>query len=104
MKQDLQHITLHLDAHTVGLNVKSDEEPVYRQAAKLLNSSYQMYRKRMPQASVEQLWMYVALHVGVNLQNDAREKSFAPVDEKLKEMNTLIEGALASEADYKNQQ
>ena len=103
MTPRLQHITLHLDAHTVGLNVKSDEEPVYRKAAKLLNSLYQIYRKTKPQASVEQLWMYVALHVGVNLQNDAREKDFTPVDEKLKEMNSLIEEALASDTDNKQQ-
>lgn len=87
-----QKITLQLDAHTVALDPESDEEPVYRRAAKMLNADYQNYRKRMPQASVEQLWMYVALHVGVNLQK---------VDEKLKEMNTLIEGAIASDTDYK---
>jgi cell division protein ZapA (FtsZ GTPase activity inhibitor) len=99
MNNNLQHITLRLDAHTVALNVERDQEAIYREAAQLLNSSYQKYRKLMPQASVEQLWMYVALHIGVNLQSDAREKSFAPMEEKLKEMNNRIEEALTSSSD-----
>ncbi len=104
MTQNKQHITLRLDAHTVALNIDSDKEAVYRQAAKMLNRSFQNYRKRYPQLSVEQLWMYVALHIGVNLQNDAREKNIAPVEEKLKEMNTLLEEAIAaSDTDYKQQ-
>ena len=87
---DKQHINLHLDAHTVGLEVPRDQEPNYRFAAELLNKRYQYYLKLRPNASAEQLWMYTALEIAVALQSDAREKSLVPVEKELKELNKLI--------------
>ena len=88
---DRQHINLHLDAHSVGLDVPRDQEPNYRAAADLLNRRYQYYLKLRPTASAEQLWMYTALEVAVALQSDAREKSIAPIEKEFKELNNLIE-------------
>ncbi len=90
MSPDKQHINLHLDAHTVGLDVPRDQEPNYRNAAELLNRRYQYYLKLRPNASAEQLWMYTALEVAVALESDAREKSIAPVEKELKELNEEI--------------
>lgn len=90
MVNDRQHINLHLDAHTVGLDVPRELEPNFRKAAELLNRRYQYYLKLRPNASAEQLWMYTALEVAVALQSDAREKSLEPVEKALKELNTLI--------------
>ena len=91
MISDKQHINLHLDAHTVGLDVPRDQEPNYRYAADLLNSRYQYYLKLRPNASAEQLWMYTALEMAVSLQSDARDKSLAPIEKELSELNKLIE-------------
>ena len=91
MISDKQHINLHLDAHTVGLDVPRDQEPNYRDAADLLNSRYQYYLKLRPNASAEQLWMYTALEMAVSLQSDARDKSLAPIEKELAELNKLIE-------------
>lgn len=90
MNTDRQHINLHLDAHTVGLDVPRDAEPNYRKAAELLNRRYQYYLKLRPNASAEQLWMYTALEVAVALQSDAREKSLVPVEKELRELNEEI--------------
>ncbi len=90
MISDKQHINLHLDAHTVGLDVPREQEPNYRKAAELLNRRYQYYLKIRPNASAEQLWMYTALEVAVALQSDAREKSIAPLEKEIKELNQLI--------------
>ena len=90
MNTDKQHINLHLDAHTVGLDVPREQEPNYRIAAELLNRRYQYYLKLRPNASAEQLWMYTALEVAVALQSDAREKSIAPIEKALNELNQLI--------------
>ena len=92
---DKQHINLHLDAHTVGLDVEREQEPIYRKAAQLLNQRYQYYLKLRPNASAEQLWMYTALEVAVSLQSDAREKSLVPVEKEIKELNELILEKLA---------
>lgn len=90
LNTDRQHINLHLDAHTVGLDVPRDQEANYRNAAELLNKRYQYYLKLRPNASAEQLWMYTALEVAVALQSDAREKSLVPVEKALNELNQLI--------------
>lgn len=93
---DKQHINLHLDAHTVGLDVPLDQEPNYRRAAELLNKRYQYYLKLRPNASAEQLWMYTALEVAVALQSDVREKSLEPVEKEVKELNKEIHCILES--------
>ena len=90
MATNKQHINLHLDAHTVGLDVPLDQEPNYRRAAELLNKRYQYYLKLRPNASAEQLWMYTALEVAVALQSDGREKSLEPVEKEVKELNEEI--------------
>ena len=90
MATNKQHINLHLDAHTVGLDVPLDQEPNYRRAAELLNKRYQYYLKLRPNASAEQLWMYTALEVAVALQSDVREKSLEPVEKEVKELNAEI--------------
>ena len=94
MIPDKQHINLRLDAHMVGLDVPRDQEPNYRAAAELLNRRYQYYLKLRPNASAEQLWMYTALEVAVALQSDAREKSIAPIEKELKELNQLIKNTI----------
>ena len=96
MLADKQHINLHLDAHTVGLDVPRDQEPNYRFAAELLNKRYQYYLKLRPNASAEHLWMYTALEIAVALQSDAREKSLAPVEKELKELNEALLRTLKS--------
>ena len=90
MSIDKQHINLHLDAHTVGLDVPREQEPNYRKAADLLNRRFQYYLKLRPNASAEQLWMYTALEVAVALHSDAREKSLVPVEKELNKLNALI--------------
>lgn len=90
MVNDKQHINLHLDAHTVGLDVPREQEPDYRKAAEMLNRRFQYYLKLRPNASAEQLWMYTALEVAVALHSDAREKSLVPVEKELNKLNALI--------------
>lgn len=90
MENKILHINLHLGVHTVSLNVRADQEAFYREAQVTLNKLYEQFRKTQPKASVEQLWMYVALQVAVNLHSDVRAKSLEPLDEKIQELNKLI--------------
>lgn len=99
---DTQRISLHLDAHTVVLNVERDKEAVYRNAATKLNTLYRHYQKTFPSYSAEQLWVYVALHLGVNLVSDAREKSIEPVENQLKALNQQLLEVLAKNNENTN--
>jgi cell division protein ZapA (FtsZ GTPase activity inhibitor) len=85
-----QHITLQLDAHHISINVPAHQEHLYRDAAKILNDKYRHYQRRMQNSSAEQLWVYVALDMAVNLCADAHTKNLQPVEEKIKEINNII--------------
>lgn len=98
MESRKQHITLQLSAHTLTLNVPSEQEQAYREAAVLLNQRYVYYQQHIPKASVEQLWVYVALEMAVNLCTDARDKSIRPIEEKLKNINELLARVLSHPA------
>lgn len=88
------NIKLHLGAFTIPLRVQAEQEPLYRMAQQTLNQAYEDFRLKQPKASVEQLWMYVALQLAVNLHSDARKKSLEPIDEKIQELNQLIQQQL----------
>lgn len=90
MTQRKQHITLQLDAHHLSLNVLPDKEHLYRKAAEIINERYKHYQKLAPNRSAEQLWVYVALDMAVNLSADAHANRLQPIDEKLQELNKLI--------------
>ena len=85
-----QHITLQLDAHHISLNVLADKEVLYRNAAEQINNRYRHYRKLLPNQSAEQIWVYVALEMAVNLQADAHAHRLQPIEEKVQELNQLI--------------
>ena len=94
MLPEKRHINLQLDAHHVALEVDEDKEEFYRQSAVLLNQRYQRYLRNLHSASAEQLWLYVALDVAVNLCSDAREKSLEPVVNQINEWNKRLENLL----------
>ena len=85
-----QHIILQLDAHHISLNVQADKEHLYRKAAEMINERYRHYQKLAPNKSAEQLWVYVALDMAVNLQADAHANRLQPIDEKIQELNKII--------------
>ena len=90
MEQRKQHITLQLDAHHISLNVQADKEHLYRKAADMINERYRHYQKLAPNKSAEQLWVYVALDMAVNLQADAHAHRLQPIYEKVHELNKII--------------
>jgi len=91
---DKQHIVLTLDTHRIALDVDREQEPFYRKAQELLNTEYTKYRKNAPSASSETLWMYVALHVAVNLFANTREHDLEPYIKAIKHLNQEIEKKL----------
>ena len=89
-EQRKQHITLQLDSHHISINVLAHQEHMYRDAAKILNEKYRHYQKKMQTSSAEQLWVYVALDMAVNLCAETHAQRLQPVDEKLQELNKII--------------
>ena len=89
-EQRKQHITLHLDSHHISINVLAHQEHLYRDAAKILNEKYRHYQRKMQISSAEQLWVYVALDMAVNLCAESHAQRLQPIDEKVQELNKII--------------
>ena len=89
-EQRKQHITLQLDSHHISINVLAHQEHLYRDAAKILNEKYRHYQKKMQTSSAEQLWVYVALDMAVNLCAESHAQRLQPIDEKVQELNKII--------------
>ena len=89
-EQRKQHITLQLDSHHISINVPAHQEHLYRDAAKILNEKYRHYLKKMQTSSAEQLWVYVALDMAVNLCAESHAQRLQPIDEKVQELNKII--------------
>jgi hypothetical protein len=89
-EQRKQHITLQLDSHHISINVLAHQEHLYRDAAKILNEKYSHYQKKMQTSSAEQLWVYVALDMAVNLCAESHAQRLQPIDEKVQELNKII--------------
>ena len=90
IEQRKQHITLQLDSHHISINVLANQEHLYRDAAKILNEKYRHYQKKMQTSSAEQLWVYVALDMAVNLCAESHAQRLRPIDEKVQELNKII--------------
>jgi cell division protein ZapA (FtsZ GTPase activity inhibitor) len=90
IEQRKQHITLQLDSHHISINVLAHQEHLYRDAAKILNEKYRHYQKKMQTSSAEQLWVYVALDMAVNLCAETHAQRLQPIDEKVQELNKII--------------
>jgi cell division protein ZapA (FtsZ GTPase activity inhibitor) len=90
IEQRKQHITLQLDSHHISINVLANQEHLYRDAAKILNEKYRHYQKKMQTSSAEQLWVYVALDMAVNLCAETHAQRLQPIDEKVQELNKII--------------
>ena len=89
-EQRKQHITLQLDSHHISITVLAHQEHLYRDAAKILNEKYRHYQRKMQTSSAEQLWVYVALDMAVNLCAESHAQRLQPIDEKVQELNKII--------------
>lgn len=94
MDERIQHIVLKLDTHNVALNIPASQEALYRDAAILLNERYHYYQRIQPSASIEEIWLYVALEMAVSLHSDIRNKSIAEVDKRATALNKLIDSVV----------
>lgn len=94
MSDGKQHITLKIDVHSVSMEVPCEHEQAYREAAQYLNQRYQLYAKRLTKASVEELWMYVALDAAFAWKRMAQAENLKPIEKRTEEMNRLIRQAL----------
>ena len=94
MTDEKQHIRLVIDCYELHLSVKRQDEALYREAAALLNKTYEKYVKSRPDIPITKLWIYTALEIAVDLQSDKRQKNLKPILEKIEELNKQIEKSI----------
>ncbi len=102
MEPRKQNIHLRIDCYTVSLTILADEEPIYRQAAEMINRVYAKYLKGLPNKAPQELWIYTALEIAVNFNRDARGKDLKPVLDKVQEINNQLAQFLADDKQENN--
>ncbi len=91
-----QAISLIIDCYRIPLMIEREQEPIYRKAAQMLNDAYAKYVRLFPRKAPQEIWVYVALEIAVNLQSDVREKDFRPVMDKVRELSAELARVLES--------
>ncbi|MBQ7192232.1 MAG: cell division protein ZapA [Paludibacteraceae bacterium] len=90
---DKQHIVLKLGSNPVEMHINRELEPYYRRAANVLNERYEYFKQYKKNASLEQLWMYVALEMGTNLlyeRGKSTDSDQLPIDQLNEEITKRL--------------
>ena len=69
------------------LNIRREDEEIYRNAEKLVNKYLEQYRKKFSQRSMEEILTIVAYQVAVIASRQDMNQDIDPLAEKIKELN-----------------
>lgn len=86
-----RHINLRLEGlQSFSLNVRPEQEQLYRLAAELVNRRYNLYQNKYRNDAPDRLWARVAIEVAYALHSDARDKALKPIEEQIQQLNQQI--------------
>lgn len=89
------HIRLNLNGVDLPVYVNPEDEPIYRNAAKLIRETVNAYADRYRTSKSEKEVLYMAMiDLAVNLETQKTRNDTAPYDDILAKITTEIEGAL----------
>jgi cell division protein ZapA len=83
MEEATFQITIQIAGHRFPLNIKRDEEILYRDAAKALKEQIDSYQKRHPNLPYETILVMVAYHFAVICERDKYREDIDPIVKKL---------------------
>ena len=93
-KSDKLSITLKFGNRILPMVVARDDEYIYREAEKLINSRFNYYASRYPDQGNDTYMLMMALDVAVRLKRMEEENDPAPVEDAIKELISKVEQAL----------
>ena len=92
--KDVFQIHILLNGLRLPLEVRRDEEEIYREAEKIFNNYLEQYRQKYSQRSMEEILTIVTFQVAVILAKQNAWQSATPLAEKIEELNNELKALL----------
>jgi cell division protein ZapA len=80
-------INILLNGVRMPLNIRREDEEIYRNAEKLVNKYLEKYRKSFSQRSMEEILTIVAYQIAVIVSKQEINNDIGPMAEKMMELN-----------------
>ena len=80
-------INILLNGVRMPLNIRREDEEIYRNAEKLVNKYLEQYRSRFSQRSMEEILTIVAYQIATIASRQEMNDSVEPFAEKIMELN-----------------
>lgn len=90
MDKNMFTINILLNGVRMPLNIRREDEEIYRNAEKLVNKYLEQYRKKFSQRSMEEILTIVAYQIAVIASRQEINENIDPLAEKIKELNNEL--------------
>ena len=76
------------------LNIRREDEEIYRNAEKIVNKYHEQYRRQFSQRSMEEILTLVAYQLAVIISKQKTNQDEAPMADKIEELNKELKKLL----------
>ncbi len=76
------------------LNIRREDEEIYRNAEKIVNKYLEQYRRQFSQRSMEEILTLVAYQLAVIISKQKTNQDEAPMADKIEELNKELKKLL----------
>lgn len=95
MDDKMMKINLWIDSQRYPLNIRREDEILYRDAAKLIDKTLNKYRGYWPDKSSVNHWAMTALEIAFNLISMKDRNDTQPYLEKLEELTKELDNYIS---------
>ncbi len=87
-------INILLNGVRMPLNIRREDEEIYRNAEKIVNKYLEQYRRQFSQRSMEEILTLVAYQLAVIISKQKTNQDEAPMADKIEELNKELKKLL----------
>ena len=91
---DVFTINILLNGVRMPLNIRREDEEIYRNAEKIVNKYLEQYRGQFSQRSMEEILTLVAYQLAVIISKQKTNQDEAPMADKIEELNKELKKLL----------
>ena len=97
---DRMKINLLIDCQKYPLNIRREDELLYRDAAKLIDKTLNKYREWKPELSSNQHWAMAALELAYAFISNKDNNDTQPYLRKLEELTRELDNVISEKQNY----
>lgn len=97
---DRMKINLLIDCQKYPLNIRREDELLYREAAKLIDKTLNKYREWKPDLSSNQHWAMAALELAYAFISNKDKNDTQPYLRKLEELTRELDNVISEKQTY----